>query len=157
MAIDIKLDGSNYREWSFSVRTAVRAFGLDDHLTDAPPDDKVDEAIRKAWKKADAKVMGALILNVAPSLRMSLEHHSSAKEIWQYFEKRYLQPSGALEFSLLQNLHNIQQQDMSIKDYYGVFTRITSQLASMVPKSSFGCASCVAKEQHNQQILMFRL
>lgn len=104
---DIKLDGSNYREWAFSVRTIVRAAGLDDHLVDDPPDEKEDEATKKAWKRSDAKVMGALILNVAPSLRMSLEHHTTAKEIWKYFEQRYLQPSGALHFSLLQNLHNL--------------------------------------------------
>ena len=84
-SIDIKLDGSNYREWAFSVRTVVRAAGFDEHLTDGPPDEKEDEATRKAWKNTDAKVMGALILNVAPSLRTSLEHYSTAKEIWKYF------------------------------------------------------------------------
>jgi hypothetical protein len=56
----------------------VRAAGLDDHLTDDPLDVKEDEAMRKTWRKSDAKFMGALILKVAPSLRMSLEHHSSA-------------------------------------------------------------------------------
>jgi hypothetical protein len=93
---DIKLDGSNYRERAFSVRTVVRAAGFDDHLTDDPPDVKEDEATRKSWSKSDAKVMGALILNVVSSLLMSLEHHSTAKEIWKYLEQRYLQPSGAL-------------------------------------------------------------
>ena len=78
---DIKLDGTNYREWAFSVQTIVRAVGFDDHLTEDPPDVKEDEVTRKNWRKTDAKVMGALILNVAPSLRMSLEHHSMAKEI----------------------------------------------------------------------------
>ena len=42
-SIDIKLDGSNYREWAFSVRTVVRAAGFDEHLTDGPPDEKEDE------------------------------------------------------------------------------------------------------------------
>jgi hypothetical protein len=89
-SIDIKLDGPNYREWSFLVRTVMRAAGFDEHLTEDPPDEKEDEASKKAWKRTDAKVMGALILNVAPSLRMSLEHHSTAKEIWRYLEQRYL-------------------------------------------------------------------
>ena len=155
-SIDIKLDGSNYREWAFSVRTVVRAAGFDEHLTDGPLDENEDEATRKAWKKADAKVMGALILNVIPSLRMSLEHYSTAKEIWKYFEQRYLQPSGALQYSLLQNLQNLQQQDMSIEDYYGAFTRISSQLLSMTPKSRSGCECCVAKENYEAQSFMFQ-
>ena len=46
-SIDIKLDSSNYREWAFSVRTAVRAAGYDDHLTDDPPDEKENEATRE--------------------------------------------------------------------------------------------------------------
>jgi hypothetical protein len=37
MSIDIKLDGSNYREWAFSARTAVREAGIVSHLTDDPP------------------------------------------------------------------------------------------------------------------------
>ena len=90
LATDIKLDGSNYREWAFSAMTVVRAVGLEDHLNDGPPDSKADDATKKAWKKADAKVMGALVLSVVPSLRMSLEHHHSAKEIWKYLEQRYL-------------------------------------------------------------------
>jgi hypothetical protein len=147
-SIDIKFDGPNYREWAFSVRTDVRTAGFDDHLTDDPPDFKEDEAMKKAWRKTDSKVMGALILNVAPSLRMSLEHHITAKEIWKYLEQRYLRPSGALHYSLLQNLQNLQQHDSSIEEYYEAFTRITSQLMLMTPKSRSGCEPCVAKENY---------
>jgi hypothetical protein len=48
---DIKLDGSNYREWAFSVRTSVRAAGFDDHMTDDPPDVKGNETTRKTWRE----------------------------------------------------------------------------------------------------------
>ena len=111
--------------------------------------------LRSLWQKADDRVMGALVLGVDPSLRMSLEHHTTAKEIWKYFEQRYLQPSGALHFSLLQNLHGTQQNDMSIEEYYSAFTRITGQLGSMVPKSSPGCESCAAKEEFEQRTFMY--
>src|SRR6266542_511211 len=151
--IDIQLEGSNYRKWAFSVKTVINATSYGDHLID-DLDAKADEATIKSWKKADAKVMGTLILNLVPSLRMSLEHHTYAKEIWNYLEKRYLQPSGALEYSLLQNLHGIEQDEMSVEEFYGLFTRITRQLASMVPKSSPGCTSCAAKEKHDEQMLM---
>jgi hypothetical protein len=77
MSIDIKLDGSNYRELAFSART------------ENPPI-RDDEASKKSWQKADDRVMSALVLGVDPSLRMSLEHHTTAKEIWKYFEQRYL-------------------------------------------------------------------
>src|SRR6266540_6690266 len=44
---------------------------------------------------------------------------------------------------------------MSIEEFYGLFTRTTRQLASMVPKSSPGCIYCTAKEKHDEQMLMF--
>ena len=65
--IDIKLEGYNYREWAFSIKTVINAAGYGDHLID-DLDTKADEATVKSWKKADAKVMGTLILNVVPSL-----------------------------------------------------------------------------------------
>jgi hypothetical protein len=133
-SIDIKFDGPNCREWSFSVRTVVRAAGFDDE----------DEAMRKTWRKSDSKVMGALIFYVVPSRRM-------CRELW-----KYLQPSGALRYSLLQNLQNLQQHDMSIEEYYGTFTGVTSQLMPMTPKSRSRCESCVANENHETQPLMFQ-
>ena len=48
MAIDIKLDGSNYREWTFSARTVLRTVGLASHLPDDPPNPS-DDATRKSW------------------------------------------------------------------------------------------------------------
>jgi hypothetical protein len=112
----------------------VRAAGFDDE----------DEAMRKTWRKSDSKVMGALIFYVVPSRRM-------CRELW-----KYLQPSGALRYSLLQNLQNLQQHDMSIEEYYGTFTGVTSQLMPMTPKSRSRCESCVANENHETQPLMFQ-
>jgi hypothetical protein len=44
---------------------------------------------------------------------------------------------------------------MSTEEYYSAFTRITSQLGSMVPKSSPGCEPCEATEEFEQQTLMY--
>jgi hypothetical protein len=71
-----------------------------------------------------------------------------SREIW-----KYLQPSGTLRYSLLQNLH---QRNMSIEEYYGTFTGVTSQFMPMTPKSCSRCDSCVAKENHEAQPLMFQ-
>jgi len=37
IVINIILDGQNYPEWSFSVETALRGYGLLSHLTDDKP------------------------------------------------------------------------------------------------------------------------
>jgi hypothetical protein len=49
-------------------------------LTD-DPHTQDDEETKKSWQNDDDYVMGALVLGVDPSLRMSLEHHTASKEI----------------------------------------------------------------------------
>ena len=51
LIIDIKLDGSNYREWAFSARTVLRTAGFVSHLTDDPSSPN-DGASRKSGKRS---------------------------------------------------------------------------------------------------------
>jgi hypothetical protein len=39
---------------------------------------------------------------------VSLEHHESPKEMWDYMQRRYIQNSDAL-LTLIQELHELQQ------------------------------------------------
>ena len=45
--------------------------------------------------------------------------------MWEYLQQRYEQTSAARQFSLLQTLYDLRQQDMSIEEYYSSFTRIS--------------------------------
>jgi hypothetical protein len=101
----LKLDGpSNYREWAFSVKTVLRGHGLASHLTDAPPTDKSKDGFGAAavttWTKDDGRIMSAIVTNMKPSLMMSLEHHQTAKEMWDLSsrerERGYVPRSGNL-------------------------------------------------------------
>jgi hypothetical protein len=81
----------------FSVKTILRGYGLADHLTDNPPTDD-----SKAWHVDDGKVMSAIVTSLNQSLIMSLENHRTAKEMWDYLQKCYVQESGALLYTLIQ-------------------------------------------------------
>ena len=48
---------------------------------------------------------------------MNLEHHETAKDMWDYLQGRYIQNSGALLPTLMQGLHELQQRDMYIEEY----------------------------------------
>jgi hypothetical protein len=85
----------------------LRSIGQASHLTDDPPDEKTNATNIKAWKTADDRVMGFIFMTVEVPIRMSFRDHSTAKEMWDYLKQRYTQESGALRFSLLQNLHNL--------------------------------------------------
>jgi hypothetical protein len=136
--LDVKLNGQNYREWALSQNATLllQACGFASHLTEDPPaasTDANDKAV-KGWCLDDDRVMAAIGMNVELSIRSCLEDHSTAKEMWDHLKARYQQSSSTLRYSIRQNLHYLQQQqDMSVEEYYVAFTKLSSQLASMVP------------------------
>jgi hypothetical protein len=135
--INITLDGQNYREWAFCVETALRGYGLAFHLTDDPPDARTDNSNAseiKTWKINDGKVMAAIVNSVKQSMIMSLSSFKTAKAMWSYLQKRYVQDSGALLHTLMQKIHLIEQNDLSIDEYYSAFDRLMGPLLSMVPQ-----------------------
>ncbi|CAD6267991.1 unnamed protein product [Miscanthus lutarioriparius] len=104
--------------------------------------------------------MAAICLNVDLSIRSCLKDHTTAKEMCDYLKGRYQQSSSALRYSIRQNLHYLQQQqDMSVEEYYISFTKLSSQLASMVPKPSSLCKDCItswtSKDKYDQENTMF--
>ena len=136
IVINITLDGQNYLEWAFCVETALRGHGLLFHLTDEPvvlKTDNTNAAEVKQWQINDGKVMADMVNSVKQSMIMSLSKFQTAKAIWSSLKQRYVQDSGALLHSLMQQTHVIEQNDMSIDEYFTSFDRLMGSLTSMVP------------------------
>ena len=134
--IIITLDGQNYPEWAFCVETALRGHGLLFHLTDDPPafqQDRSNAADVKTWQTNDGKVMATMVNSTKQSMIMSLTKCKTAKAIWSCLKARYVQDSGALLHTLMQQTHVIEQQDMFVDEYYSTFGRLMGSLTSMVP------------------------
>jgi len=143
IVINITLDGSNYPEWSFCVETALRCHGLYSHLTDDPPkSDGNNASIITTWQINDGKVMAAMVNSIKQSMIMSLRKFKTAKQIWSALKQRYVQDSGALLHNLMQQIHVIEQGDMSIDDYYSAYDRLMGSLTSMVNECT--AADCPA-------------
>lgn len=151
--LDIKLSGQNYREWAYSFKMLLRSAGLASHLTESPPN--ITDKDAKEWKLADDRVMAALAMSVDPTIRFCFEDHNTAKEMWDFLKARYQQSSSALRYSTLKQLHHLQQQDMSVEEYYAAFIKLSSQLDSMVPKHNSACNECVARDKYEQENKMF--
>ena len=120
IVIRITLEGPNYPEWAFCVETALRGHGLLHHLTDNAPKPKEDGSNATAvkdWGINDGKVMATMVNSTKQSLIMSLSKFKTAKAIWENLKQRYVQDSGALLHSLMQQTHVIEQNDMSIDEY----------------------------------------
>ncbi|WVZ93136.1 hypothetical protein U9M48_039142 [Paspalum notatum var. saurae] len=129
------------------------AWAAASHLTDPPPDTTDKDA--KDWRAADNRVMATLAMSVDPTIRFCLEDHTTAKEMWDFLKQRYQQSSSALRYSILKQLHHLQQQDMTVEEYHAVFIKLSSQLDSMVPKPCSTCKDCVARDKYERQNKMF--
>ena len=136
IVINITLDGQNYPEWAFCVETALWGHGLLFHLTDEPvvlKSDNTNAKEVKEWQINDGKVMAAMVNSVKQSMIMSLSKFQTAKAIWSSLKQHYVQDSGALLHSLMQQTRVIEQNDMSIDEYFTAFDRLMGSLTSMVP------------------------
>jgi hypothetical protein len=155
--LDIKLNGQNYQEWAFSLKMLLQAVGPALHLTDDPPDANDKDA--KAWRLNDGRMMATICMSIDQDIRTCLEEHTTAKEMWDYLKGKYQQSSSALRYSIRQRLHHLQQQDMSVDEYHTAFTKLHSQLDSMVLKPSSFCKNCAAswaaRDKYEQQKTMF--
>jgi hypothetical protein len=139
IVVNIVLDGHNYPEWVFCVQTALRGHGLHFHLTEDSPilaADRSNAAAIKTWQINDGKVIATMVNSTKPTMIMSLSKFTTAKAIWSHLKDRFVQDSGALLHTLMQQTHMIEQHDMSIDEYYSAFDRLMSALTSMVPALS---------------------
>jgi hypothetical protein len=112
IVVNIILDGQNYPEWAFCVQTALRGHGLLFHLTDDPPtlcEDCNNAADIKTRQINDGKVMVVMVNSTKPSMIMSLSKFTTAKAIWSHLKARFVQDSGALLHTIMQQTHVIEQ------------------------------------------------
>ena len=76
-----------------------------------PPTLKIDGSNAtavKSWEINDGKVMAAMVNSVKQTMIMSLRKFKQAKPTWSYLKARYVQESGALQHTLMQQLHVIE-------------------------------------------------
>jgi hypothetical protein len=113
---------SNCSTWSWS------AF----HLTDDPlalREDRKNPADFKTWQTNDGKVMAAIVNSTKPSMIMTLSKFTTAKAIWSHLKGRFVQDSSALLDTIMQQTHVIEQNDVTIDEYYSALDRLMSSFA----------------------------
>ena len=137
--IPLQFDGHNYREWAFCAQTVLGGYGLASHLTGTTPvatADNSNASTITTWIKDYGRVKTTIVTSVKPSFMMSLAPFQTTKEMWEYLQKRFVQVSGAHLHTLMQGLRGLQQDDMTIDDYYNAFDRFMGPVLSIVPPST---------------------
>jgi hypothetical protein len=68
-----------------------------------------------------------MVNSTRPSMIMSLSKFTTAKAIWSHLKEHFVQDSGSLLHTLMQQTHIIEQHDMSIDEYYSAFDRLMGE------------------------------
>ncbi|KAL1192575.1 hypothetical protein V5N11_020678 [Cardamine amara subsp. amara] len=123
-----QLRGSNYDEWSESIRLALRArkkFGFVDGKISNPGEDSEDF---ENWCANNALVISWIKLTVDPTLRSNLAHCEVASDLWEHIRVRYSIKSGQRVQRLKTELATCRQKGLAVEAYYGKLMKLWSSL-----------------------------
>ncbi|KAG8650815.1 hypothetical protein MANES_07G072314v8 [Manihot esculenta] len=118
-----KLNGSNFLDWSKTIRIYLRSIAMDDHLTKDPPTDET----RRDWMRDDARFEVISLIN----------HCEFVKELMEYLEFLY---SGKGNISRIYDVckafYRAQKNDRTLTSYFMDFKRVYEELNVLMPFST---------------------
>lgn len=122
----IWFNGKNYSAWAFHLRIFVKGRELWGHVdgSNPAPDKNKDKAQHDKWEVKDAQVMVWILGSVEPNILLNLRSSQTAAQMWTYLKKVYSQQSNARRFQLEHELSILQQDSLSISEFYSRFTNI---------------------------------
>ncbi|KAL6319128.1 hypothetical protein AAG906_011207 [Vitis piasezkii] len=124
-----KLNGSNYIEWSKTIKIYLRSVAKDDHLTEEPPNDHT----RKLWMQDDARLflqmknsinsdIVGLLRNVSRMYDVWNAFHCPEKELnphayFMDFKKVYEELNALMPFSPDVRVQQAQREQMAVMSF----------------------------------------
>ena len=160
-SISTRLDGKNYTYWSYVMKNFLRGKNMWGYVTgvkakpSAPQTENFDELL-DTWETDNSKVITWINNSVTQSIGMQLAKYDTAKEVWNHLERLYTQSNFAKQYQLEYDIRALQQNDMSIQDFYTAMSDLWDQLALTESKQLKDFAPYIARreEQRLVQFLM---
>lgn len=124
-----KLNGSNYLDWSKTVRLYLQSINKDSHLTDDPSKADLKQKDDLTWLREDARLF-LQIRNVIDSEVIGLINHCEfIKELMDYLKFLY---SGKGNLSCMYEVckffYRVKKQDQSLINYFMAFKKTYEEL-----------------------------
>ncbi|RVW66431.1 Retrovirus-related Pol polyprotein from transposon TNT 1-94 [Vitis vinifera] len=127
-----KLNGSNYIEWSKTIKIYLRSVAKDDHLTEEPPNDYT----RKLWMQDDARLFLQMKNSINSDIVGLLSHCEFVKELMDYLDFLY---SGKGNVSRMYDVWNAfhcpEKGAKSLTAYFMDFKKVYEELNALMPFS----------------------
>ncbi|KAK9707300.1 hypothetical protein RND81_07G188000 [Saponaria officinalis] len=131
--VSYHFNGDNFVQWKRDVYFALVAKNKEGFLDGScklPP--KTDKT-HQQWIRCDLLVMKWILNSVEKKIRDTVQYVSSSKELWTEIIDRYGQANSLEIYQLKKDLGAIQQEHMSLVEYYGKFKRIWEHVDTLDP------------------------
>lgn len=134
-----KLNGNNYLQWSQSVMMFLCGKGKDDYLSGVAAPPKADDPKFRSWKSENSMVMSWLINSMTNEIGENFLLYGTAREFWEAVRETYSNKENTSElFEIESILHDLQQGDMTVTQYFNTLTRYWQQV-DMCEEHSWKC------------------
>ncbi|KAJ9544458.1 hypothetical protein OSB04_024165 [Centaurea solstitialis] len=141
---DNKLNGSNFFEWSKTIRIYLRSMGKASHLKSEPPKGNDSDS----WLQTDARLYLQIINTIEPSLSSLVSHCEYVKDLMEYLEFLYSGQSNISRiYTVCKSFHRGEQQDRSLTNYVMEFKKVYEELNSLLLLSADVKAMQAQREQ----------
>lgn len=121
----VHFNGKNYSAWSFHFQIFDKGEDLWGHIdgsTLVPTLDKdKNKTEQTKWEVKDAQIMAWVISSIESNIVLNLRPFKTAAQMWEHLKKLYSQNNTARRFQLEHELASLQQDSLSIFDFYSCF------------------------------------
>lgn len=133
-SISVQLDGKNYSYWSYVMKNFLRGKSMWSYVSGVrvkPTDTKAAdyEASVDVWEANNSKIITWVNNSVTHSIGAQLAKYETAKEVWDHLAKLYTQSNFAKQYQLEIDIRSLQQNELSIQEFYTAMSSLWDQLA----------------------------
>ncbi|XP_048495752.1 uncharacterized protein LOC125495081 [Beta vulgaris subsp. vulgaris] len=161
----IIFDGTNFMNWSKSIRIALGAKNKLGFLGGKHPKPTSGEEEMQKWERCDYMVRSWMLATMKSDVAASLVNMQSTRQLWEEIVERYAQTNAPQLFSLKKDLWELQQNNLSVSEYFCKLKSIWDQIADLegIPECTCGamakCSCDLAKKlmelQSTERLIKF--
>lgn len=149
------LTGSNFLNWSRSVRRALAAQSklelIDGTLLEPTP----ETSYYKQWIRTDAMISSWIINSISKELSSGFTHIPNTRKLWEASVHRFGRCNGPRIYKLQREIFGYVQGNQSVVQYFNSLTGLWDELDMILPPLDCNCiARKKADKREEQQRLM---
>ncbi|XP_074287902.1 uncharacterized protein LOC141613065 [Silene latifolia] len=139
---DVRLNLNNFDDWSYSVRTALKArrkFGFLNGTINEPKPPCTPED----WDTVQALLVSWLMNTIEPEVKALLPNYENPKLLWDDINDRFSIVDGPRIQQIKSGLHECRQtESMTVAMYYGKLCQLWDELDTFEPIITCQCRKC---------------